>query len=175
MKKKRKLSAEKEAATICSKLRSDSRHRDLPMTLAVDEVIRIRIGKTCHYCGGKLGTRTPCLDRIDNLRGYHADNVVPCCSTCNWARGGLLTYDEFRAAMAVRVERNGWGTAWPEQPERERRIHHLRVTGIEESRLAERVGGVFAARRMARKRARLLAREQNPDASVFDILRAGGL
>lgn len=34
------------------------------------------------------------LDRVDNERGYDLDNVVPCCSTCNFMRH-KLTVDEF--------------------------------------------------------------------------------
>lgn len=51
----------------------------------------------CHYCGaspatvaGKsrdYGTYTyNGVDRIDNLKGYFVDNVVPCCPTCNYAK-----------------------------------------------------------------------------------------
>lgn len=37
--------------------------------------------KPCHYCGAKIETVR--LDRIDNDLGYHLENVVSCCYTCN--------------------------------------------------------------------------------------------
>lgn len=62
----------------------------------------------CHYCGtppsncyAKAGggkQSTPFhyngLDRKDNNRGYIVENVLPCCGTCNRAKG-QLHYDEF--------------------------------------------------------------------------------
>lgn len=42
----------------------------------------------CKYCGlTPLNENTlNGLDRIDNSLGYIIDNIVPCCSTCNWAK-----------------------------------------------------------------------------------------
>jgi 5-methylcytosine-specific restriction endonuclease McrA len=65
------------------------------------------IAKPCHYCGSPpsntkitKNTVSPLIysgiDRIDNARGYEPDNVAPCCSTCNVAKG-IKSLDEFRA------------------------------------------------------------------------------
>lgn len=51
----------------------------------------------CDYCGGQLGDRGIRLDRLDNARGYAADNVVPCCARCNMVRGTNLTPEQMRA------------------------------------------------------------------------------
>jgi hypothetical protein len=58
------------------------------------------VSQDCHYCGcppdcGNDEFRYNGLDRLDNNKGYYAGNVVPCCWTCNKAKGNL-PYDEFR-------------------------------------------------------------------------------
>jgi len=42
----------------------------------------------CYYCGKPSveGLKIHGLDRIDNNKGYHLDNVVPCCEQCNRAK-----------------------------------------------------------------------------------------
>lgn len=49
----------------------------------------------CIYCGRNLVTSGYGLDRLDNNRGYHLDNVAPCCAKCNDARGDRFTADEW--------------------------------------------------------------------------------
>lgn len=71
----------------------------------------------CHYCGDLPSNKANApisdkkaseyaktngffiyngLDRVDNTRHHSADNVVPCCANCNWAKGDRV-YDEFIA------------------------------------------------------------------------------
>lgn len=42
----------------------------------------------CKYCGKTPESEDTLngIDRIDNRIGYEIDNVVSCCSTCNWAK-----------------------------------------------------------------------------------------
>ena len=40
--------------------------------------------KFCYYCGDEI--KTIGLDRIDNNKGYELDNLVSCCSRCNYAK-----------------------------------------------------------------------------------------
>ena len=40
--------------------------------------------KSCTYCGDEIETIG--LDRINSGKGYSMDNIVPCCSTCNWMK-----------------------------------------------------------------------------------------
>jgi len=64
----------------------------------VKELVR----SDCYYCGFSLPTVRPDLqefvnngiDRLDNLKGYEEGNVVPCCKTCNHAKG-TMTEEEF--------------------------------------------------------------------------------
>ena len=62
--------------------------------------------RNCHYCGARPNNITKSarlnggykyngIDRIDNDKGYTIDNVVPCCKTCNSAKG-ILTTQEFK-------------------------------------------------------------------------------
>jgi hypothetical protein len=49
------------------------------------------------YCGVSLeNTKGVSLDRIDSSRGYHFDNVTPCCGRCNVAKNDMKS-DEFFA------------------------------------------------------------------------------
>jgi len=48
--------------------------------------------KSCSYCGTEISTIG--LDRINNNRGYYKDNVTPCCTKCNIAKGNR-TPDEY--------------------------------------------------------------------------------
>jgi hypothetical protein len=53
--------------------------------------------QNCHYCNAMPSQRTRNrtangdyiyngLDRIDTIKGYTIDNVVPCCKDCNYAK-----------------------------------------------------------------------------------------
>jgi hypothetical protein len=100
------------ARSVMYGLRRHVRVRGIECSLTLEDVLAIRVGKPCHYCGAELPPLMVGLDRIDNGRGYHADNVVPCCYPCNTAKGKLLSAQEFQAAMAIRIARTGRGRAW---------------------------------------------------------------
>jgi hypothetical protein len=68
-------------------------------TLTVEEYTGI-ISKPCHYCSGPLPTQGSGLDRRDNRHDYHIWNVVPCCTTCNRAKGDHFTEQEWFVAIA---------------------------------------------------------------------------
>lgn len=68
--------------------------RNIEFQITIDEVIEIT-SKNCHYCGVepqtvmKMGLQSYIhngIDRIDNSIGYVKDNVVPCCSMCNYSK-----------------------------------------------------------------------------------------
>jgi hypothetical protein len=75
----------------------------------------------CHYCGAppnqlcgaaelkETGVLRQGIDRVDSTKGYTPGNCVPCCWTCNCAKG-KLTYQEFIETTRSRYEhmtRNG--------------------------------------------------------------------
>lgn len=60
----------------------------------------------CHYCQAALPVRPEFwgqgsnnqsynLDRMDNSKGYHVDNLVVACVRCNYGKKDLFTYEEW--------------------------------------------------------------------------------
>jgi len=73
--------------------------RGLTFELSLEAFSEI-ICQPCHYCGNKspIENRLIGADRIDNLKGYESDNVVPCCWDCNQMKGSK-TSDEFLSIL----------------------------------------------------------------------------
>lgn len=71
-------------------IRQDSRQYDqrhgLLCTLTVPFIQKL-ISRPCTYCGEDQLMMT--LDRIDNQKGHTEENVLPCCSRCNYLRGSM--------------------------------------------------------------------------------------
>jgi len=83
-----------------------ARKRGKEFTITYDEFASI-IKADCFYCGERPSnivrlnfktTDTSMLyngiDRMDNKKGYTADNCVPCCKSCNMMKK-TLSYDDF--------------------------------------------------------------------------------
>lgn len=85
--------------------------KGLEWNLTDEEAVYV-FKSNCHYCGSPPSNHrwvAPALhrqditkkaayvynglDRIDNSRGYTPDNVVPCCRTCNFAKGPMPYVD----------------------------------------------------------------------------------
>lgn len=72
-------------------------------TITLDQYAAITETLVCHYHGGPFDLAVMGghgLDRIDNARGYHADNVVLCCYQCNTIKGRRLSYQQMMDKMA---------------------------------------------------------------------------
>ncbi len=55
------------------------------------------INDVCFYCSHENGVETGVgLDRLDNTRGYHIDNVVNCCALCNYTRADRFSVEEMK-------------------------------------------------------------------------------
>lgn len=71
--------------------RSSARHRNLDFGITFDQFNSI-IQKDCVYCGvsppNVIGA-----DRVDNSIGYVINNIVPCCTICNYMKGKLGMQD----------------------------------------------------------------------------------
>lgn len=77
--------------------RYQAKHRKIKFNLPESE-FRTVTSSPCFYCGaepkqvasGSFNPKTAYvyngLDRVDNLKGYSQDNVVPCCADCNRAK-----------------------------------------------------------------------------------------
>lgn len=83
--------------------------RGMEFNLTFEEFVKL-VEQNCFYCGAKpelheyelqymQKTQKPWLhngiDRIDSSKGYTIDNVVPCCSKCNYAKHEMTT-EEFK-------------------------------------------------------------------------------
>jgi len=84
--------------------RTNAKARDYSWELEYDQFLKL-IQMPCEYCGVEPSDlfETPdgdkCvksgIDRVNNVIGYHIDNVVPCCKICNRAKG-TLDIDTFK-------------------------------------------------------------------------------
>ena len=75
-------------------------------TITFEEFLALVNTGRCHYChailawqkhGGAGATRHCAhhMDRKDNHGGYTMQNVVACCTRCNFAKGDRYTYEEW--------------------------------------------------------------------------------
>ena len=95
---------------VYNNLRKSAKSRNLELSLT-DPDIDFLTQLPCHYCGlppsnvshnykrVKRTTFYSGLDRVDSLKGYILDNVVPCCKQCNWAKSNL-SLDNFLSWIA---------------------------------------------------------------------------
>lgn len=97
--------------------------RGFKWNLSRDFIIEL-IKKNCFYCGNppsnkKLtknslgkGLFYSGIDRIDSKKDYFANNVVPCCKICNYAKSNL-TITQFRdwaTKLGKRAMADQWGS-----------------------------------------------------------------
>lgn len=82
------------AATVLDAYERGAWERGHSWELSDDDALGM-MALPCHYCGAPPNNestragevfRYSGLDRIDNTRGYSADNVAPCCFGCNRAK-----------------------------------------------------------------------------------------
>jgi len=89
------------------RLKHSAERRNLEWILSKEEVKNL-ITEPCYYCGAKPrihndSNHKSCngnfpytgIDRIDSSKGYTLENVVSCCSDCNYMKHTLST-DEFK-------------------------------------------------------------------------------
>jgi hypothetical protein len=84
-------------------LRNRARRKNYEFNLTVEQIAELTT-MPCHYCGGRLPETGGGLDRIDNSAGYTADNVLPCCETCNSMRNNYMTVKETEIVVAALQE-----------------------------------------------------------------------
>lgn len=96
-----------------------AKRRGFAWSLTFDEVSNI-INKPCYYCGAVNSNKKitkNCqgfpyngIDRVNSLKDYTIDNVVPCCDFCNKAKGNK-TKQEF-IAWVKRIYQNAMADQW---------------------------------------------------------------
>jgi hypothetical protein len=97
----KKLRSRKWARTAIGQYRTlcfNAKKRGYEVSLTLEEFTTLR-NNACFYCTGPLPLVGHGLDRLDNNEGYSKDNVVPCCTICNKARGTWWTPDETMLAV----------------------------------------------------------------------------
>jgi hypothetical protein len=76
--------------------RTSALRRKKDFTLTEEQYVQI-IDAPCYYCNESIANETGLgLDRKDNDRGYHLDNVLPCCVRCNRIRHKTMDPEEFK-------------------------------------------------------------------------------
>lgn len=86
--------------------KSSAVKRNYPFELTYDEFVSL-VQQDCYYCGTPPKQRHNArvhsnywpvhyngVDRVDNTKGYVTGNTVPCCGTCNRAKG-KMSVEEF--------------------------------------------------------------------------------
>lgn len=80
------------------------------------------IGKDCFYCGAppnnKKKTKNSIgdgllysgIDRVNSMKDYSKDNIVPCCRICNYAKSSM-TLNEYRG-WAIRLGKKAMANQW---------------------------------------------------------------
>ena len=71
---------------IFKKYKRCARKRGLDFDISEKDFYSFK-DSSCHYCGSKLNQIR--LDRVDNNAGYNIDNVVSCCTLCNFFKHTL--------------------------------------------------------------------------------------
>ena len=71
--------------------KKNARNRNIKWELTYEQFMTFW-QKPCYYCGTEIETIG--LDRVDNSKGYNLDNIVSCCSICNYAKR-KLTKEQF--------------------------------------------------------------------------------
>ena len=88
----------KHGNSMYCEYRNNAKRRGIPFELTIDEFEEIT-KLPCHYCGGHSSdynkkSRGNGIDRKESDVGYEANNVVPCCSRCNFVKN-QMPYHEF--------------------------------------------------------------------------------
>lgn len=91
-----------EVTKILKSYRHGAQAKGLDFDLSREDFENI-LRQSCHYCGIEKGNSIKCfngeyffyngVDRIDSNKGYTLDNVVACCSKCNYAKRDLPVED----------------------------------------------------------------------------------
>lgn len=97
----RVLTSYRHQCGVIGRKKLQNYRRRSEFTLTIEEAKRI-IFSNCFYCGTQPENRVIFkksefwwigIDRQDNNKGYTADNCVPCCKTCNYAKNKMSLND----------------------------------------------------------------------------------
>lgn len=77
-----------------------ARRKNIPVSVTI-EYLESVMKEPCFYCGFLDDKGFGGADRVNNNRGYHADNLVPCCMFCNMAKAALDPVTFFECAAHI--------------------------------------------------------------------------
>lgn len=83
---------DQELASRLDRLCSSAASRHIECTLTLKKLRKLLTQKRCFYTGKKFlpeGPRSLTLDRVDNTKGYHNNNVVACTQEFNQKKKNL--------------------------------------------------------------------------------------
>lgn len=83
--------------------KSKAKRRGLSWNLSLEQYAQL-VNQPCTYCNEKKIERGVGLDRIDNSKGYEIENVLPCCSNCNYTRGDRYTVEETKVMVKALMD-----------------------------------------------------------------------
>lgn len=102
---------------LFNKFDYDRKRFNQESSLTYEEFVEFTKSPFCAYCKDPVSWAEFCisthghkynLDRMDNSRGYHKDNLAVCCWICNQIKSSRLTHQEMLVAMEAVVNlRNG--------------------------------------------------------------------
>ncbi len=104
---KRKYTTQEALARVAwHSYKNNCRKRGRKFDLSYENFYSLAV-RPCHYCGSPPQNKSRRkrtygdavfyyngIDRKDNGRGYHMDNLVPCCARCNGIKSDRLSYEE---------------------------------------------------------------------------------
>ena len=81
-----------------SAYKAGAKSREVVFELTFDQFVAMW-QKPCYYCGCAI--KTIGVDRLDNAKGYTAENCRPCCTVHNIAKGEMSPEDFVRSCAGV--------------------------------------------------------------------------
>lgn len=102
------LSTEQKRSKKLASYKTHAKERGLSFEIAPVD-FNVLLVQKCHYCGIENSNG---VDRKDSSLGYIAENIVPCCSVCNFMKN-TQSYEEFFKRVAIIYSRHcgGYGEA----------------------------------------------------------------
>lgn len=96
---KRNISGKRDSAfrQVVTSYRWSAKNKGLSWNINDDDIYKFT-NQNCNYCGAKPGIISRVgymmyiyngMDRVDNNKGYEVDNIVPCCSNCNYMKRAM--------------------------------------------------------------------------------------
>jgi hypothetical protein len=78
--------------------KNNAKYRGYEFRLEIEDFEALR-DLSCYYCGTRKGYMG--YDRITNEKGYTKDNIVPCCSVCNYMKCDMTVNEWFNHMIQI--------------------------------------------------------------------------